>query len=267
MECQDLIETQHNKGLLSDESCYLIDHEHHQKMGLKDWNKWYSQSTAMLTKDEEQVALCDCFRDVPFTPQGTYENRFIQRLTPHGTVNLVYLQNFRNLVRIDQEFPPFAPFGFSKHPSARCVPGSCGGANRTNAFSGSLNETLWTILPLLNATHAFVSLGWDDKWGGFKNGFHKDQKLSCVIQDFEAHHPHTKVEIITQVPGKFRSQNLDLYDAKKLDCPSVGVYNRWNMAQGVPKFWYWDNAHILGILNEALNHKLLERICPLGTLF
>lgn len=261
MECQDLIETQHNKGLsLSDESCFVIDHEHHLKMDKMAWNEWHSQSTAMLTKHGEQMALCDCFRNVPFTPNDTFENRFIRRQTPHGTVNLVCLQNFRDLVRIDQEFPPFAPFGFSKHPSARCVPGSCGLVNRTDAFSGNVNETLWTILPLLNATHAFVSLGWPESGKGFK----KDKKLSCVIQDFEAHHPHTKVEIITHVPGKFGRQRPGMCDAKKLDCPSVGVFNRWDVAQGVPKFWCWDNLHVLGILNEAFNHKLLERICPIN---
>ena len=55
--------------------------------------------------------------------------------------------------------------------------------------------TLWTILPLLNASHAFVSLGWN---AGF--GFEHEKNLSCTIREFEEYHPHIKVNLISHVP-------------------------------------------------------------------
>lgn len=254
MRCQDFIAYNQSLSASSDPECYLIEHEYHGKMSPLDWNDWYNQSTNMLAKTDEQESLCDCFRPVPFRPATTYENRFIRRQTPYGILNLVYLQNFQNLVRIEQDYPPFAPF--ETRAPQRCAPGTCSHDRRVNAFAGTLNETLSTVLPLLNATHALVNLGWE-----FQFPFTRDEgRLSCDLRAFEGRHPGLAVDLITHVP---KLGVLRTYEASRLDCPGAGVLNRWDIARGVPRSWYWDPVHVLGILNEAFNHELVEQLCPL----
>jgi len=85
MNCQDHRNyTMQNR----DPACYLI-----QERLPEVWNNWYRNTTNMLKSNTslQQDSLCDCFRAPKFVPAETYENRFIQRSTPFGQVNLVYL--------------------------------------------------------------------------------------------------------------------------------------------------------------------------------
>jgi hypothetical protein len=43
---------------------------------------------------------------------------------------------------------------------------------------------MWNILPKLNATHAFINLGWE-----WITTFDDISELSCSIREFERHHP------------------------------------------------------------------------------
>ena len=89
MKCQDY----DSDDIDPDTACYLIDHEHHKKMGGNDWISWYQQSTLMLATTPEsskenyqQSSLCDCYRPDPFTSHHTHENRFIERKTLFGEI-------------------------------------------------------------------------------------------------------------------------------------------------------------------------------------
>ena len=260
MKCQDYI------NQTPDPECYLIDHEHHQKMGANDWISWYQQSTIMLDskpskhrqeskKEAYQQSLCDCFRPQPFNPDLTYENRFIKRSTRFGETNLIYLQNFKNLIRLSQHHPPFA---FSSKSASRCKTGECGKGNRTDAFQGDLNATLWNVLPRLNTTHAFINLGWEHV-----AGFQKQSDFSCMMRDFERHFPDIRLFLISHPPSK-RNLNSPVahFDATKLKC-DANVLDRTIVNKNVPRDWYWDDQHVLSILNEEYNHQMVEKICPL----
>ena len=265
MRCQYFHSLKVKSGMLPDLECYLIDHKHHSKMSDRSWNSWYKQSTAMLESSGEnnikqQNSLCDCYRPVPFVSSQTYENRFIKRSTPHGEVNLVYLQNFENIIKIDSEYPPFSSYFPTSSSLERCTAGECSRDNRTNAFEGNLNATLEKILPLLNSTHAFVNLGW--------NSLHDlkvQSEFSCVISEFVQHHPGIKVNLIIHIPFKFFCKDKippNMF-AKALKCASDGVIDRYSAADNVPTNWYWDKQHVLSILNKQFNHQLMETICPL----
>jgi hypothetical protein len=264
--------------------CYLID----EKIGPHDWNSWYKMSTIMLDSNhsssssssnhhqsnkslstgatalEKQSSLCDCFRPGHFVPKLTYENRFIQRSTVHGTANLIYLQNFQNYIRMNEQFPPyyssFDPprINATTTTEERCNVGECSNGNRKNVFQGDLKDTLWKILPRLNTTHAFVNLGWEHLYP-----MEAQSDFSCVIQDFERHHPEIKVYLISHPPDTTKISNpLESFDVTKLKC-DIKVLDRTSMSKNVPLSWYWDSVHVLSILNEEYNHQLVEKICPL----
>ena len=60
MGCQDQQQT-------PDPECYLIDHEHQERvkrgdMGNEGWTSWYKKSTAMLQGYDDTTSLCDCYR-------------------------------------------------------------------------------------------------------------------------------------------------------------------------------------------------------------
>ena len=175
-------------------------------------------------------------------------------------MNLIYLQNFEDYIRIDSEYPPFSSY-FPSSSSKRCAAGHCGPGNRTDAFQGNLNETLENVLPLLNATHAFVNLGWDENYN-----LTAQSKFSCTISEFVQHHPDIEVNLISTIPhwgdkGKKSPNNVSF--ANELKC-AVGAIDRYGAAENVPANWYWDDKiHVLSILNEEYNHQLMEKICPL----
>jgi hypothetical protein len=156
MKCQDYPNRTNNNA---DPECYLIDHEHHQRMGTNNWIEWYQESSRMLVGEfnpmihsssqnsnnssegaqehhQEQhhtvtmSSLCDCFRPSPFRPESTYENRFVKKSTSFGEVNLIFLQNFENVIRMNQQYPPFSPHyvvssSSSQQQQQRCQTGEC----------------------------------------------------------------------------------------------------------------------------------------------
>ncbi|KAL3782883.1 hypothetical protein HJC23_006935 [Cyclotella cryptica] len=257
MKCQDYdISTNpvHNSSTLDDD-CYLIDQKHHASMKANDWKSFYEESTKMTESGHtesngQQYSLCDCFRSVPFIATTTYENRFIKRKTAYGEVNLIYLQNFVDLVRMNIEYPPFSSFWSEQ----RCKPGECSASNRTDAFTGNTGNALW-LLPSLNATHSFVSQGWG-------NLSHTDD-ISCAIKDFEHHHPEIAVYLISHPRRRTdRSSPSVFFDEDKLEC-KVKSLDRTMMSKDVPLEWYWDDLHVLSIMNEEFNHQLIENICPI----
>lgn len=111
----------------------------------------YIESTKTL-ESYQQSSLCDCYRPPKFNPKLTYENRFIKRSTRYGETNLIYLQNFKNNIRMNRAFPPYAPYSSA---SQSCIPGQS--RDRINAFEGDLKAIMWKVLPMLNATHAFIN--------------------------------------------------------------------------------------------------------------
>lgn len=248
MNCQD-----HGNYTMQnrDPACYLV-----QERIPEVWTNWYRNTTNMLKSNTslQQDSLCDCFRAPKFKPAEVYENRFIQRSTPFGQVNLVYLNNFVNKITMNEDYPPFSPFVSSK----RCAPGYCGPLNRTDVFIGNLNDTLWNILPKLNTTHAFVSLGWEHL-----HGFDSQSKFSCELQNFEKHHPGIKVFLISHPPTRNHlSEPMKYFNATNLKC-KIGVLDRTITNANINSAWYWDNQHVLGIMNEEYNHQMIKKVCPL----
>jgi hypothetical protein len=162
---------------------------------------------------------------------------------------------------MNEQFPPFTSFDPISNGTAaeeRCIVGECHDGNRKIAFQGNLNDTLWEMLPRLNTTHAFVNLGWDHLFPP-KTQF----DFSCAIQDFERHHPDIQVYLITHPPHiRTLSDPLTTFDATKMKC-DIKVLDRTSLNKNVPYNWYWDVKHVLSILNEEYNHRLVETVCPI----
>ena len=154
------------------------------------WNSWFKDSTALLQQHQQlpqdgtsgystttQDSLCDCYRPpdstTPRSNHRWYDNRYTKRVTPHGMTNLIYLGNNRDFMSVNKDYPPYSNFYLddiedieddSAGDSAdnregkkekRCRPGECGRAYQgdgvnVNAFTGSMMDTVETILPLLN---------------------------------------------------------------------------------------------------------------------
>jgi hypothetical protein len=221
-------------------------------MWANDCIEWYQGSTRMLGFDpivpsqnssekgqrqehHTMSSRCDCFRPDPFVPEDTYENRFVKKSTSFGEVNLIYLQCFTNIIRMNQQYLPFSPhfFSSSQQPQ-RCQTGECNASSRHDVFKGDLNATLWNVLPKLNTTHAFVNLGWELF---FK--FPQQSKLSCcVIRDFERHHPDIKIFLISHPPR--RPKLISKFDPLDLQCgDDIDVLDRTIIANSaVSKSWY-----------------------------
>ena len=245
-----------------EQDCYLTQRGLSGKY-VHNWKSHYKRSTVMLefnstTDHVIQHNLCDCYREAQFSPLTTYENRFVKHKTTYGEINLVYLQNFQDLIRMNKHHPPYSPFWSTEN---RCSPGECGEENRTNTFSGNTNETIWQVLPLLNTTHAFVSKG----WGKDVNGDPIETDISCTLQAFQEHHPHIKMFAITHPASKNQVKTNDTetwFNKDKLEC-STDVLDRQTMCKNVPEGWYSDNLHVRSILNEEFNHRLIETLCPI----
>ena len=235
----------------------MVHHDNNVKI-------WYKNSTDMLVTTD-QSHLCDCFRHVPFKPkiERSSENRFIKRSTRFGEINLIYLQAFVDRVTMNKDFPPFSSFLSDGSNINRCGVGECSSETRTIVFTGNVNETLWSILPRLNTTHAFVNFGWteyDDEAQTRQSAF------SCELTDFERHHPNIRTYLISTPPNRKQNSDPSLYfNASKLLKCNCGVLDRSTINQDAPLDWYWDDAHVLGILNEEYNHRMVESICPFVT--
>jgi hypothetical protein len=232
----------------ADEECFVID----ERMKQRNWTLWFEESTKAL-ESYQQNSLCDCYRPPKFDPKRTYENRFIKRSTRYGETNLIYLQNYENNIRMNQVFPPYVPYSSA---SQSCIPGQCG--DRTNAFEGDLKAIMWKVLPMLNATHAFINLGWEHLYG-----LDQQSDFTCVMRDYERRF-NIKVFLISHPPT---AEHIGLpsemfFDPTKLKC-NVNVLDRTSMVQSVPEEWYWDRQHVLSILNREFNHQMIEKLCPL----
>mmetsp|Transcript_5565 Transcript_5565/g.12678 ORF Transcript_5565/g.12678 Transcript_5565/m.12678 type:complete len:381 (-) Transcript_5565:129-1271(-) len=261
MKCDDQ-SPYHPENTSNDPECYLIDYESH---GGRDWFTWYKESLTMLTDlnnnasstaEAQQDSLCDCFRGGG--PTGSYENRYTRRRTQYGEINLIYLQSSTGTVFVNQEFPPFNSFD-STSPT-RCMPGECSPQNRNNTFTGDVKAALWDILPRLNATHAFINLGWKHKFP-----FRAQSEFTCVMKEYMQAHPNIKLHLMSHPPKSLDIPNpLKDFDANNLKCgDDVGVLDRSIVNEDVPIFWYWDSMHVLSILNEEYNHQLIKKICPI----
>ena len=63
---------------------------------------------------------------------------------------------------MNKDFPSFSSFLSDGSSINRCGVGECSSETRTIVCTGNVNETLWSILPRLNTTHAFVNFGWTE---------------------------------------------------------------------------------------------------------
>lgn len=246
MRCGD-----YPSGYDKDETCFLIDES---EMETWDWTRWYQESTKGVQDTPDQESLCDCYRPKRFSAEQTVENRYIHRKTQFGDIKLVYLQSFRNSIQIDKKFPPFSDSYFPN--DSQCRVGECGKKNRTNAFEGNLNKTLWKGLPKLKATHAFVHVGWDDLPSVLS-------LLSCMLEEFQLQHPDIRVFLISH-PYSYKAGSVT-FDPRDLKC-KCNVLDRFAMSKNAPRSWYWDKMHSLSILNEEFNHQLIEKICPISSM-
>lgn len=262
LKCEDYLSvldnTNKNNTFTPDPNCFLIN----EYVLHTDWNTWFQKSDEAFkptSTSSRDVNLCDCYRPQETSVIESYENRFIRISTPFGDITLIYLLNFRDLIRLNEKFPPYTPYAASpssnSSTSTRCKTGECGNGNRTNAFEGTLNETLWNVLPLLNATHAFVNMGW---WPW-------PSDFSCELQEFQLHHPEIKTFLMTDPPHvKHLGNTSATFDPKRLKCNIPNnILDRSTMTGNVPRGWYWDKMHVYSILNEAYNHVTVEKICPL----
>jgi hypothetical protein len=246
-----------NSSIQRDPDCIVINEKMTENY---DWNIWYKITGDILDSDyyysnksevgessyTVQSNLCDCGRE---TYPG-HENRFIKRSTPSGEINLVNLLNCQGFVPMNEEYPPFVKF--EDAPKQRIFP-TVGKWENIN-----VNNTLWNILPKLNASHAFINLGWE-----WLTTIDDISELCCSIREFERHHPSIKVYFITSPPSRPTLSIDHPWNMEELKC-ECDVLDRTVMNKNVPGAWYWDDLHVLSILNEEYNHRLVEKICPIA---
>ena len=169
-------------------------------------------------------------------------------------INHLTLYHSIDLKRMNQDFPPFSPFSDNTISSKRCTPGECGRAkshdgDSVDAWSGNLNEALETMVPMLNATHVFVNPGWE---------FGRD--ISCELNTFAKSHPNIEVSYMSNPLDT--SGKVKMLDPTSMEC-QIGYLDRTTISSNVPFHWYWNELHVLSILNEEFNHQLIKTICPI----
>jgi hypothetical protein len=209
-----------------DEDCFVI------KKPEGHWNSWYKSTTAALsdeegrgsTTDTTQESLCDCSRG---GSEVFVEQRYTKRISPYGEMNIMFLWNANDKIGINEDFPPFASFSTTDDAKTRCVPGECGRAEgvNTNAFEGTLIETMEHILPLLNATHAFVNSGW-------KFGYDPSCDLAEYITKQQEKGPfeeQLKVAYISYPPDKWPGHRYNEVDPRNMKC-NIDYLDRTTMA-------------------------------------
>ena len=223
----------------SNSSCFLIDHEYSTSL---TWNDWYTQSAAWINDE------CDCHREPRFAPGTTFENRFFRTITPFGPIKITYLQNFEDSVKFHAEFPPFAPLDAGNSTNnTRCQPGYC---SHPPILQLSTSETLLEIVPKLQVTHVFANTGWKYQDGA------APQTLGCVLQKFRIENPTIAAFAVTH-PWE---QGAAMTQVPQHGCDAA-IFDRLTATVGVPKSWYWDRIHSLSIVNQELNHMLLDMVC------
>ena len=254
MKCSDMSKYQHVDNQ-NEKECTLINEKIDQSQG---WAKWYNISTAMLNDDTTQ-SLCDCHKPAngKYAPETAFENRYTKTKTKYGDVELIYLNSNVNKIRTFKEFPPLSDYASSSSSKERCKPGHCTAQSKELAFKGDLNSTIQNFLPglCLNTNcHAFINYGWD-----YKYGFDMQNELTCTMERYEEQHTNIKLHLIT---GPEDRSARSYFDETKLKC-KASVLNRNVPSKGVPREWYFDYFHVLSILNEEYNHRLVKKICPM----
>ena len=239
LHCQDYnVATRMNETVSP--HCFIIHHD--RKYGKRmTWNDWYALSSALLHD------VCDCHRDTKFDPVSTYENRYARIRSPFGPISITYLQNFQNSVKFHAEFPPFASLT-GNCTASHCQPGLC---NQPTRLELNTSETLLKIVPKLRPTHVFAQTGWDHYMGDTPATF------GCLLERFKQENPGVHAFAISHYWER---------DAKRVTrVPQHGcnasVFDRLAPSYRTPKSWYWDNKHVLSILNQEMNHQLLDHIC------
>ncbi|GKZ01246.1 hypothetical protein MPSEU_001075600 [Mayamaea pseudoterrestris] len=231
----------------SSSNCFLIDHEYGNST--VSWKKWYARSSESL---QDQ---CDCSRPTPFRVNTTFENRFFEVATQSGPIRLTYLQTFLDSVKFHPDFPPLTPWTSDMDEgitdtrafSSRCQPGLCSDAP---VLTLSTREALLEMIPKLHPTHVFANTGWKHNEG------ETPQQLGCALQRFSIENPSVQAYVIshTWVQG-----SMDI--AVPTHGCNAKVFDRLTPTIGVPQSWYWDNLHSLLIVNQELNHLLLDMVC------
>jgi len=230
----------------------------------KSWNGFYKYSNTRL-QGNNQTELCDCFRRTDFTPGSTYENRYLQRQTPFGLIRLTYLQYFGAAagISVHRDFPPFRDFHTAKHGD-HCHPGECSAQTPRMRLDKSLDD----IVAKMEPTHLFVQTGWVEK------------NIGCLLALFEQKHSGVQAWVMTRpceqgtscpygkptVVAPLYSANSNV-SAHAMHCNvhpqgcNAKVFDRFTSSSGVPQHWYFDNMHVLSILNQVFNHDLIDAIC------
>ena len=263
----------HDQSLAANETyspnCFLIDHEH----GVKTtWNEWYKSSSEAISD------VCDCHRDTTFNIATTYENRYVRMASPFGPIKITYLQNFQDSVKFHSEFPPLSPYypyaaendtniittedggdatssSYNNNTSSsssssphHCQPGLC-----AHAATVVLNtaDTLLRMVPKLHPTHVFAQTGWKHHLGSTPNTF------GCVLDTFMLENPVVKAYAISH----FWERGAVRYNKVPLHGCNATVFDRVTPSYKAPASWYWDKKHVLSILNQEMNHQLLDYIC------
>ena len=200
MKCQDSTfydASKDKQNALIDQEFYPIDNKYNNNMATNDCFLWYKQSDLMLESNTQsadntpsanhnnQSILCDCTRQNPFNPETIFEKIYIKRSNTFDEVNLIYLQNFVNQIRLNKNYSPFSPY-FST--SNFCRTGECRHENESMEFQGDTNSNIWKILPKLAVSHFFINLGWDIT---YQSGFY------TLIRDFKQNYSHIKVFLVS----------------------------------------------------------------------
>ena len=229
------------------------------------WNDFFKHSTEMLQHSSEsnkinqsttpaigtQLSLCDCFRPKGgFAYNHFFENRYTKRTTAFGEINLIHLENLKDRISMNEDYPPYKSFYSTS--SKRCKPGECGrwsDGDSINAWVGNLNSSLYDIIPMLNATHVFANDGWN--FGG---------DISCMLREFANYHSNIKVAYMggpLDIMGKHH-----MLDPRTMKC-QIDALDRTAMTLNVPRTFYLDSVHVWSILNEEFNHRMMKMICPM----
>ena len=86
-------------------------------------------------------------------------------------------------------------------------------------------------------------------------------EFTCTMERYEQQHTNIKLHLLTSPEDRWRPAR-SYFDEAKLKC-KASVLNRNVPSKGVPKEWYFDYFHVLSILNEEYNHRLVKKICPI----
>ena len=233
----DAINGQSNiSGSGTDPDCDLID------SALKlSWPEWYTSSSIRLND------ACDCSRPDPLSPPDIFENRYFTMAGPYGPMRITFLSSFIDLVKFHDAFPPLSWEPKPGHTPTFCKPGNC---SHPASVSLTTGEALLEMVPKLNPTHVFANTGWQHNHGD------NSEKFGCVLEKFRLENPGVEAFAMSHLWPRSPSRKAKL---QPHGC-NIKVLDRFTPTLGVPKTWYVDKIHALSIVNQELNHILLDAI-------